>query len=173
MLAASALPPPDPRALDRAAELIVAASRPIVIAGRQCRSPEEVAWLRALAEALPAPVLTTSDAKGALPEDHALALGVFTGGIRDESVVSLADLIVAFGLDPEELNPSHWPHSALVVQLSRTSQSGFPFTPLVEVVGNLALILEELAPQLRGKTQANWDMFQLDGLKKERRQPLH
>jgi hypothetical protein len=38
----------------------------------------------------------------------------------------------------------------------------------VEVVGDLALILEELAPRLRGQTQVDWDMFQLDRLKKAR-----
>lgn len=159
------LPPPDSRALDRAAELIRAASRPIVIAGLQCRS-ENAPWLRAFAEALPAPVLTTSQVEEALPETHPLALGIFTGSEQDDAVLGLADLIVTFGLDPTELNPSRWPYPALVVCLARTPHSGFPVTPLVEVVGDLALILEELAPRLKGQTQADWDMFQLDRLKK-------
>ena len=162
-------PLPNPRALGRAAELIRAASRPVVIAGLQCESPEEADWLRALAEALPAPVLTTLKAEGLLPEAHPLALGIFTAGEQDDAVLGLADLIVTFGLDPEELNPLHWPYSALVVCLSRTPHSAHPFTPLVEVVGDLALILEELAPRLRGKTQVDWDMFQIDRLKKARR----
>ncbi len=156
---------PDPRALDRAAELIRAASRPVVIAGLQC-SPEDAQWLRAFAEALPAPVLMTREAKGVLPEAHPLALGIFAGGEQDDAMLGLADLIVTFALDPSEVNPQHWPYPALVVCLSRTPQSGLPFTPLVEVVGDLSLILEELAPLLRGKTQVDWDMFQLDRLKK-------
>ena len=159
------LPPPDSRALGRAAELIRVASRPVVIAGLQCR-PEDAPWLRAFAEALPAPVLATSQAKEALPEAHPLALGILAGGDADDAVLGLADLIVAFGLDPLELNSRRWPYPALVVWLTRTPPSGLPFTPLVEVVGDLALILEELAPRLRGKTQADWDMWELDRLKK-------
>lgn len=164
------LPPPDPRALDRAAELIRAASRPVVIAGRQCASPEDAKWLQAFAEALPVPVLTTWKAGGVLPEAHPLALGVFTGGDQDDAVLGLADLIVTFGLGPEELNPPRWPYSAVVVHFSPAPRSGSPFTPLVEVVGDLALILAELAPRLRGKAQADWDMFQIDRLKKARAQ---
>jgi len=159
------LPPPDSRALGRAAELIRVASRPVVIAGLQCR-PEDAPWLRAFAEALPAPVLTTSQAKEALPEAHPLALGILAGGDADDAVLGLADLIVTFGLDPTELNPRRWPYPALVVCLTRTPPSGFPFTPLVEVLGDLGLILEELAPRLRGQTQVDWDMVQLDRLKK-------
>lgn len=163
---APAPPPPDPRALDRAAELISAASRPVVIAGRQCRSPEDAEWLRALAEALPAPVLTTRKAQGVLPEAHPLSLGTFTGRDKDNAVLGLADLIVTFGLDPDELDPGLWPYAAVVAHLSRTPHSDYPFTPLVEVVGDLSLILEELAPRLRGKTQVNWDMVQIDRLKR-------
>jgi len=159
------LPPPDSRALDRAAELIRAASRPVVIAGLQC-TPEDAGWLRAFAEALPAPVLATSQVKEALPDTHPLTLGTFTGSEQDDAVLGLADLIVAFGLDPTELNPPRWPYPALVVCLARTPHSGLPVTPLVEVVGDLALILEELAPRLKGQTQADWDMWELDRLKK-------
>jgi thiamine pyrophosphate-dependent acetolactate synthase large subunit-like protein len=162
------LPPPDSRALDRAAELIRAAARPAVIVGLQC-CPEDAAWLRAFAEALPAPVLATSQAKETLAEAHPLALGIFTGGEHDDAVLGRADLIVTFGLDPTEVNPPRWPYPALVVCLSRTPQSGLPFTPLVEAVGDLALILEELAPRLRGQTQVNWDMWELDRLKKAQR----
>jgi acetolactate synthase-1/2/3 large subunit len=163
------LPPLDPRALDRAAELIRAASRPILLAGGQCRDPEDSRWLRALAEALPAPVLATWKAIGILPQAHPLALGIFTGGDQDNAVLGLADLIITFGLEPKELTSRRWPYAAVVVQLSRTACSGYPFAPLVEVAGELALILEELAPRLRGKTRADWDMFQIDHLKKAQR----
>lgn len=159
-------PASDSRALDRAAELLRAASRPVVIAGLQCKRPEDARWLLAFAEALPVPVLTTWKARGVLPEAHPLALGVFTGGAGDDDVLGLADLIVAFGLDPEELDPRRWPYSALVICLSRRAHASHPFAPLVEVIGDLALTMEELAPRLRGRTQADWDMFQLDRLKK-------
>lgn len=163
---------PGARELDRAAELIGTASRPVVIAGLECRGVEEAKWLRAMAEALPVPVLTTYKAKGILPDAHPLALGVFTGGVLDEAVVGLADLIITLGLDPVELIPRPWPYAAPVVHLSRVPHAGHYFTPLAEVVGDLALILEELAPRLRKKTRVDWDMAQIDRLKKTQRQRL-
>lgn len=147
-----AAPAPDPRVFDRTAELIRAASRPIVIAGRDGERPEAARWLLAFAEALMIPVLTTWKGRSAFPEAHPLALGVFTGGAEDDEVLSLADLIILFGVDPEDLGPRARPSSA----------------PLVEIAGDLALVLEELAPRLRGKARANWDMFRLDRLRKAR-----
>ena len=139
-----------------------------MIAGRQCQRPEDAEWLRAFAEALPAPVLTTWKAQGVLPEAHPLSLGTFTGRDKDNALLGLADLIVTFGLDPDELDPGRWPYAA-VAHLSRTPRSDYPFTPLVEVAGDLSLILEELAQRLRGKTQVNWDMVQIDRLKRAQR----
>ena len=163
-----AAPPPDPQALDRAAELIGAASRPVVVAGLRCENPEAAGWVRAFVESLPAPILLTAQAKGLFPETHPLALGTLTGAEGDGGLLGLADLIVTCGLGPDELDPRRWPSSAPVVHLAGTRGSELPFPPLVEVPGDLSLILEELAPRLRGKTRADWDMFQIDRLKRER-----
>src|SRR5438477_86471 len=92
-------PAPEAAALDRAAAMVLAASRPVVVAGLQCRA-SDAKWLRAFCEALPAPCLTTYKAKGAIPDPHPLAMGVFTGGVLEEAVVGLADLIIALGVDP-------------------------------------------------------------------------
>src|SRR5262249_2291525 len=98
---------PNAADLDRAAAMIRRAPRRVVLAGLQCRA-EDGKWLRALVEALPAPVLTTYKAKGAVPDPHPLALGVFTGGALEEPAVSRADLVVTFGLDTVELIPRPW-----------------------------------------------------------------
>ncbi len=165
--------PPDPRALDRAAELIRAASRPVVIAGLEAQESEAAGWLRAFAEALPSPVLTTSKAREVLPEAHPLALGTFAGDGQAHEVLGLADLIVAFGLGQEELTPSGWPEQALVVCVARKPHASHPFTPLVEVVGEPGVVLGELAPLLRRQAQADWDMFQIDRLKKTAGRSVH
>src|SRR5262245_42520503 len=50
-LATSVRPAPviaDPAALDGAADLVAWAHRPVIVAGRQCRTPEVAMWLRAL-----------------------------------------------------------------------------------------------------------------------------
>jgi acetolactate synthase-1/2/3 large subunit len=157
--------------------MIRKARRPLVVAGLQCRAADSK-WLRAFCEALPAPLLTTYKAKGAIPDPHPLAMGVFTGGALEEPVVRRADLIITFGLDTVELIPRRWPYSAPVLNLARCASSdpgltvsggGGYFTPACEVVGDLAMILEDLAPRLgRGEARADWDVAEIDRLKRER-----
>jgi acetolactate synthase-1/2/3 large subunit len=170
-------PAPDAAGIERAAAMIRKAHRPLVVAGLQCRAADSK-WLRAFCEALPAPLLTTYKAKGAIPDPHPLAMGVFTGGALEEPVVRRADLIIAFGLDTVELIPRRWPYSAPVLNLARCA-SGDPgltvpggggyFTPACEVLGDLAMILEDLAPRLgRGEARADWDVAEIDRLKRER-----
>jgi acetolactate synthase-1/2/3 large subunit len=168
---------PDAGLMERAAELIRAARHPIVIAGLGCRRAD-AQWLRAFAEALPAPVLTTCKAKGAIPDPHPLALGIFTGGALEEPLVRRADLIIAFGLDPVELIPRRWPYAAPVLSLARCPSTdlrlrppggGAYFTPALEVIGAPGAILEDLAPRLvpRG-TRADWDVALVDRIRRER-----
>jgi acetolactate synthase-1/2/3 large subunit len=170
--------PPGEAVLDQAAAMIRAARRPVVVAGLACR-PADASWLRAFCEAVPSPVLTTAKAKGAVPDPHPLAMGLFTGGPEEEPVVGRADLIIAFGLDPVELVPRPWPYRAPVLSLARCPWSELrgrgagPVTPALEVVGDLALILEELAPRLvRGDARADWDVAEIDRSRRQRRAAL-
>ena len=170
---------PETALLDEAAAMIRAARRPIVVAGLECRQ-SEAKWLRAFCEALPAPLLTTYKAKGAIPDPHPLAMGVFTGGVLEEAIVKRADLIIALGLDLVELIPRRWPYSAPVLSLRRTASTdpalaapggGTYFTPALEVTGDLALILEELAPRLvRADARADWDVAEVDRLRRRARE---
>jgi len=171
------LPPPDVSLVERAAEMIRAARRPIVITGLGCRAAD-AKWLCAFAEAMPAPVLTTYKAKGAIPDPHPLALGTFTGGALEEPLVRRADLIIAFGLDTVELIPRRWSYAAPVLSLTRCPSTeprvrapggGAYFVPALEVVGEPGAILEDLAPRLipRG-TRADWDVAEVDRIRRER-----
>ena len=169
------LPQPSPADLDAAAAMIRRAKRPVVLVGLQCRGGD-AKWLRAFCEALPAPVLATYKAKGALPDPHPLALGIFTGGALEEPVVGRADLIIAFGLDTVEMIPRRWSYEAPVLSLVRApagvaAGGGTYFTPALELVGDLGLILEELAPRLR-EHHADWDVVEVDRLRRERQRAL-
>jgi len=173
------LPQPSQADLDGAAAMIRRAKRPVVLVGLQCRGGD-AKWLRAFAEALPAPVLATYKAKGALPDPHPLALGIFTGGALEEPVVGRADLIIAFGLDTVELIPRRWSYTAPVLSLARSPSdaperrvagSGAYFAPALELVGDLGLVLEELAPRLR-EHHADWDVAEVDRLRRERQRAL-
>lgn len=66
---------PDPRDVDRAADMLVRAERPVIYAGQGVHYAEAWAPLRELAELLEAPVTTSLQGKSAFPENHPLALG--------------------------------------------------------------------------------------------------
>ena len=158
---------PDVGALDAATALIEAASRPLVVAGLGCRG-DDGGWVRALAEALPAPVLTTLKGKGTIPEPHPLALGILGGGAPEEPIVHRADLVIAVGLDAVELGGAPWPYGAKVLHLGRAPHTGQGYVAAVEVVGEPGLVLEELAPRLRGRARADWDVTEVDRARRAR-----
>ena len=156
---------PDPAALDAAAQLLARASRPLLVAGLHCRSTGVQQWVRALAEALPAPVLVTCRAKGALPDPHPLMLGVLGADAVDERLLRRADLIVGLGLNALEPVPAPWWSTVPVLALGppRALDDWFP---AVGVLGEVAVVLEELAPRLHDRKRADWDVAELDRLKR-------
>jgi acetolactate synthase-1/2/3 large subunit len=89
----------DPRAIEQAAALLVAARRPVVLAGQGVLYAEATDELLALAELLDAGVATTLEGKSAFPEDHPLSLG--TGSVTMSPVVrdelAAADVVLAVG----------------------------------------------------------------------------
>ncbi len=162
----SALAAPDAAALDAAARRLGEADRPVIVAGLHTATDEVAKWLRALAEALPAPVLVTYRAKGAFPDAHPLMHGLFTGGVLEETIVGRADLVVALGLDTVELIPRPWASRAPVLHVGPVPHDGGYFEPVLQVVGDIALVIEELAPRLRGRPRADWNLAELDRLKR-------
>ncbi len=90
---------PDPRDVERAAEMLVGAERPVIYAGQGVHYAEAWAPLRELAELLEAPVTTSLQGKSAFPENHPLSLG--SGGRAVPETVhhflQNADLIFGIG----------------------------------------------------------------------------
>ena len=70
---------PDPQSVAKIAEALVAAQRPVICAGQGVHYAKAWPQLKALAELLEAPVMTTLPGKSAFPENHPLSLG--SGGI--------------------------------------------------------------------------------------------
>jgi acetolactate synthase-1/2/3 large subunit len=89
----------DPTHVQRAAEALLAAERPVIIAGNGVRIGMAYVQLRELAEALSLPVVTTPSGKGCFDESDVLAYGVFgtIGTTEANQVVSEADLILVVG----------------------------------------------------------------------------
>jgi acetolactate synthase-1/2/3 large subunit len=157
------LPPPQPAALDALAGALAAAARPLLVTGLEC-DRADVRWIRALAETLPAPVLATTKGRGALAEPHPLALGPLGPG---HPVLARTDLVILLGVDAAELAPTALPAGVPIVRIGRTPWSG-PM-PAAEARGDLALVIEELAPAVRARPAADWDVAELDRLKRAQR----
>ena len=90
---------PDPADVRKAAQMLVAAERPVIYAGQGVHYAQAWDALRALAELLEAPVTTSLGGKSAFPENHPLALG--SGGRAYPETVQHflhnADLIFGIG----------------------------------------------------------------------------
>src|SRR5215468_1985045 len=82
--------PVDRAALVRAAERVLAGARKLaVLAGRGCVASRAGEALRAFAERYEAPVATTFAAKGVLPDDHRLCLGMFGYAGTNRAITTL------------------------------------------------------------------------------------
>ena len=66
---------PDPADVERAADMLVGAERPVIYAGQGVHYAKGWDSLKELAELLEAPVTTTLNGKSAFPETHPLSLG--------------------------------------------------------------------------------------------------
>lgn len=89
---------PDWHAVRQAADLLRGARKPLIWAGGGVMWAEASRELVALAEALGAPVATTNEGKGTIPEDHRLALGTgYFGHGAPSWAAPKADVILAVG----------------------------------------------------------------------------
>jgi acetolactate synthase-1/2/3 large subunit len=84
--------PLDRGALERVAEQVLAgATKLAILAGRGCLASGAASELAALAETFEVPVATTFSAKGTLPDDHRLALGMFGYAGSPRAMAALLD----------------------------------------------------------------------------------
>jgi 3D-(3,5/4)-trihydroxycyclohexane-1,2-dione acylhydrolase (decyclizing) len=91
--------PPAPGAVSRAAELVRAARRPLIVAGGGVIYSDATEALQALAEAAGIPVCETQAGRGALASDHPLSLGAVgaTGTRAANAAAREADLVIGVG----------------------------------------------------------------------------
>ncbi|BBE71802.1 thiamine pyrophosphate-binding protein [Oharaeibacter diazotrophicus] len=94
-------------AVGRIADRIATARRPLIVAGFAAALDHGGGAVATLAEAIGAAVVTTYKAKGAIPEDHPLALGAAGLSPAADAIlmeaVRAADLVILIGYDPIEM----------------------------------------------------------------------
>lgn len=152
-------PVPEAEGLAAAAELLLAAERPVLVAGGGVLHSGATEPLRALADFLDLPVATTLTGKGSIPEDHPLALGVL-GGIGNppaEAAVRAADLVVLVGFRSAQNSTFAWtlpaPHQQVIHIDLDPEQPGRFFPASVPLVGDARATLAALLGVLQGRSQ--------------------
>jgi len=96
---------PDPADVRAAVTLLLQAQNPLIYAGEGVIYADAADDLKALAELVNAPVITTLKAKGAFPENHPLFVGV--RGDQVAHYLTKSDLILAVG---SSLSPGRFSH---------------------------------------------------------------
>jgi acetolactate synthase-1/2/3 large subunit len=160
------LPPPPPpidlAQIDQAAERILAARKPIIIAGNGVRISQAYEELQQIAETAGLPVGTTAAGKGVFPEIHPLALGVFGtfGTPAANACIGDADLVLVLG---SKLSPSDtaWANGKLLdptrqsfIQVDIEPRNASWTFPAEQVVlGDVKMFLGQLHEALRTKSE--------------------
>jgi len=145
--AATVLPSGDD-VIETAEQMIRAASRPVAIVG--VGAIDEAPAVRAALERLGCPVLTTYQAIGLLPEGHPQQAGLFTSGRIESTLLCEADLVVAIGFDQVEPMPTSWRYDVPVVSMSEVAANATLMPISVEVIGDLAPLLDRILTKCCG-----------------------
>ncbi len=149
------LPVANPRALERAAELILHARRPLLMLGAAASRPRLADALSAFVKRVQIPFFNTQMGKGAVAGGSGLYMGTAALSERDyvHRAIDRADLIIAIGHDTVEKPPfimgPDGPNVLHVGYLPATVEE--VFFPHAEVVGDVGPSLALLADRLEGK----------------------
>jgi acetolactate synthase-1/2/3 large subunit len=149
-------PSPDGPALRSAAQLIEAASFPLIFAGNGVIRGGASKELRDFSRAHGIPVVNTFMAKGCMPYDDPLAL--LTAGLQARDYISCgfekADLIIAVGYDVVEYAPKFWnpERKKHIIHIDFTpAEVDSHYQPAVEVVADVREALELLNGLVKGQ----------------------
>jgi acetolactate synthase I/II/III large subunit len=143
----------DRRAVQRAAVALLEAERPLILAGSGVMVAEAEEHLRTLAELLPARVVTSPRAKGVLPENHELSLGVlgFAGHreARETALGDDVDVLLTVGASLNETTTLNWspalrPSKTLIQIDIDVDRIGRNYPVDVPLVGDAQTVLVEL-----------------------------
>ena len=138
--------------IERAAALINASQRPLLLLGMQASQPALAEALQRFVRSSGLPYGATFQGPGAwlAEEQFAGRLGLFRNQPADR-LLDAADCVITVGFDAVEFDPSLWnsgnsrPLAAIDVQPPDQDQA---FLPAAELIGDLAATLAALAPLL-------------------------
>jgi acetolactate synthase I/II/III large subunit len=156
--------------LDRAASLIGAAKRPILLAGGGVLRERSLGMLRALAEATGIPVATLQYHPDAFPTSHPLALGPLgrNGWSSANRAMPEADVVIALGAHIDLFSTTFKygiisRDAQLIHHSTVASDIGVVFPVAQAVVGSTLSFIDGLRERLRGR----WEWTSVAQLRRE------
>lgn len=149
------LPVASGEAIDRAAAMIGAAERPLIMLGAAASRPRSTADLANFVIRTGIPYFTTQMGKGTVPGGMELYLGTAALSERDyvHEAIERADLIITIGHDTIEKPPFIMNvHGAKVVHVAyQPATVEQVYFPQAEVIGDIGPTLKLLADRLEGR----------------------
>jgi acetolactate synthase-1/2/3 large subunit len=145
----------DPDEVDAAARVLVEAQRPVLLAGQGVLYAEGTEELRALAELLQVPVMTTMNGKSAFPEDHPLALGAAGASCTEavDTFLKRSDVIFGVGAGFSANTYSHkLPSGKQMIQITtdeRDLNRDYPTD--IGLIGDAKLVLRQLLDAVKDR----------------------
>jgi len=161
---------PDPDAVKTAVRMLLNAKAPLLLAGQGVLYADASDRLTALAELIPAPVITTNPGKSAIAESHPLALGASTRS-RPKMVTEFmakADLVLAIGssLTRTPFGPGVPPGKTIIHSTNDAADINKEYRVDHAVIGDAALVLEAVIAEV-GKQKGAGGGNALASLKEE------
>jgi acetolactate synthase-1/2/3 large subunit len=152
---------PEASALEAAVDLILAAKRPVILAGHGITQSGAEREVLSFAERLQIPIASTLLGLGGVPAAHPLSLGMM--GMHGESwvneAIQKADLLLAFGMrfdDRVTGNLAHYaPHAKKIHVEIDPSEISKNVKADVALVGDLKAVLEKLKPMIEGSQHSD------------------
>src|SRR4051812_19986312 len=149
------IPVAHPAALDRAAEMILAAKRPLIMLGAAASRPRSASGLAGFVLRTRIPFFTTQMGKGTVPGGSNLYMGTAALSERDyvHEAIDQADLIITIGHDTIEKPPFIMgPSGPRVIHVGYTPANVEQvYFPHAEVVGDVGPSLDLLADRVEGR----------------------
>ncbi len=138
-----------------AANMLARAERPAIYAGVGIHRAGGHAEILALAEWLDAPVFTTAQGKGAIPEDHPLAVGNrWTGEPELIKLLSESDVLLAVGTRFGATDTGQWtlPLPSAIVHIDADVDELNRNVPAeIALAGDAKTVLSQLLDELEGR----------------------
>ena len=154
--------PANPQDVAQAAKLLQSAQRPVLVVGGGVASSRAEAAVLALARQLAIPVATSLNAKGTIPEDDPLSIGVVGVYSREctNQIVCQADLVFYVGSATGSQVTNNWqvpPPATPVIQLDiEGATAGRNYRNVASLCGDAKTVLEQLLEACGRQKHADW-----------------